>query len=169
MNTKMNQVADLLDRGPPSDPEAEAAVLASVLLRPDLFADVSKAISLSDFVDPIHIAIYTAMQSLHRRGQPIEPTLLVGELRDVGRFGTDHAKVQLADLVHLFKLYPVPSNFKHYCDRLQTISRRRSAHMSGVRLLQEAQAQDSGPAVIQRAARQAVAYRARQRRKGDRL
>jgi replicative DNA helicase len=126
-------------------------------------------LSVSDFIDPMHSAVFAAMQALHRRGQPIELTLLVGELRDAGRFSADMSGVQLADLTLLFQLYPVPANYPHYCRRLRTMSLRRDAYWRGIRLLQEAHTDDSGPKVIQRAARRAIVRRAQQRRKGDRL
>ncbi|MFA5377818.1 MAG: DnaB-like helicase C-terminal domain-containing protein [Dehalococcoidia bacterium] len=46
----------------PDAREAERAVLASVLIDPDCFAEVQSVISASDFLDPCHCQIFRAME-----------------------------------------------------------------------------------------------------------
>jgi replicative DNA helicase len=133
--------ADILDAGPPADDEAEAAVIASVLIDPRLIDDVAPLLDPHDFRCIDLRMIFEAMLSLKASGKPCDATLVVGVLRDAGQLQLDHTgdpgqgptigriKRLLDDLL------PSAAHAGHYAGRVREVSRRRSAYYRGVRLL----------------------------------
>ena len=53
-----------IDRRPPFDLQAETGVLGSIMLMPELFAEVDPILSERDFYDEGHAKIYRAMQAV---------------------------------------------------------------------------------------------------------
>lgn len=83
-----NRPADILNRQPPHDLEAELGVLGSMMLKPDVCDDLAALVRPEDFYDPAHQALYGHMQSMHSSGKRIDITLLVNELKKAGDFDT---------------------------------------------------------------------------------
>jgi DnaB-like helicase N terminal domain len=73
-----------LDSSPPNDFDAERAVVACVLLDPGRIAEVAAALEPADFAGEANRTIYETMLRLHSAGNPVDATLLVGELREAG-------------------------------------------------------------------------------------
>ncbi|MEX2303067.1 MAG: replicative DNA helicase [Bryobacterales bacterium] len=69
-----------LEKGLPSNPEAEQFVLGSVLLDETLFPQVAGSLTADDFCLEKHRRIFSRMGDLHERGERIEPLTLVNEL-----------------------------------------------------------------------------------------
>ena len=70
---------------PPHDPEAEAAVLGSLLIDPDAYFEVSEIVTTEAFYRPGHRWLYEAIQSLSARQEPPDVLAVQDELRRAGR------------------------------------------------------------------------------------
>jgi replicative DNA helicase len=68
----------------PSSPEAEEAVLGSVLIDPELLSSLSSIITASDFYELRHGHIWQAMLALYNRGDQVDNLTVVDELRKHG-------------------------------------------------------------------------------------
>jgi replicative DNA helicase len=79
---------------PASDPAAELATIASVLLDPSSFGIAAETLPGGDFFDGRHRAIWTALRRIHARGETIELVGLRAELQATGTLeragGDDH-------------------------------------------------------------------------------
>lgn len=62
----------------PASLDVESALLSRLLVQPDQIG--SLALGASDFYDPDHRDIWTAMQALHREGRPVDVTTLRAEM-----------------------------------------------------------------------------------------
>lgn len=99
----------------PHNKEAEASVLAGILLRNEALNDVVTLIDEEAFYVPGYKAVFRAMTKLHDRGQPIDPITLehqlkatdelglIGGLEGLGkladRYASSHHVAQHAELV----------------------------------------------------------------------
>jgi replicative DNA helicase len=171
------QPAELLDRGPPYDGDAERAVLAGLLLTTagavvggvaealKRFAKVAAIVRPDDFLDIVHRSIYEAMLRLYVTGRPPgDLTLLVGEMRDAEVYNAVDGP-SADTLLYLYRLHPHAVSIDYYVARLKDISRRRHARERGISLIQKSLSGDQGPSLpppaIRRATRQAVERRNR--------
>ena len=103
----------VLERGLPSVPEFEKAVLGSLLLDSDAFSLVDDLLTAEDFYSDAHRIIYTAIQRVARRGNPTDQMLvedelaLSGHLDAIGGYGTIGLLITLdassANVVHYAK------------------------------------------------------------------
>ena len=66
------------------------------------------------------------MLHLHSAGKPVDVSLLVGVLRDRGKYNAENG-VSAATLVELFRLLPLVRRLHHYVDRVAEMSQRRGA------------------------------------------
>jgi len=128
---------DLLDEPPPRDFDSEAAILGVALMYPARFAEITKALTAEDFTDEAHRTIYGAMLRLHALGRPIDPTLVVSELRDFGEYDRDKG-ITAATICNLYRLFPLQSNLQWYVGRMLEMSRRRRGLERGIKLVQAA-------------------------------
>jgi replicative DNA helicase len=71
----------------PHNKEAEAAVLAGILLRNEALNDVVTLIDEESFYIPAHKAVFRAMTKLADRGQPLDPVTLEHQLRATDELG----------------------------------------------------------------------------------
>lgn len=71
----------------PHNKEAEAAVLAGILLRNEALSDVVTLIDDEAFYVPAHQAVFRAMIKLADRGQPLDPVTLEHQLRATDELG----------------------------------------------------------------------------------
>ena len=114
---------ELFDHFPPHDLAAERAVLAVLLLDPGRIAQVAAALEPADFGNQVNRAIYKAMLHLHSAGNPIDVTLLVGELRDSGQYNAEGG-VSAATLVELFRPAPLIRELPQYLSHALEMSRQ---------------------------------------------
>lgn len=101
----------------PHEPEIEAAVLGSILLRPELIRQAD--FPSSAFYSPTHRAIYEAMLQLDEDGQPVDPRLLRALLRDA----KPDIHVRLGAL--LDGGFTRSMHFPSYCDQIRKVAYRR--------------------------------------------
>lgn len=90
---------DSSSRIPPHNLEAETSVLGSILLDNEVMTQFADSIKPEMFYRESHRKIYTAMQTLHSRGEPVDLVTLVDELR---------ARKQLEDVGGISHLAGLP-------------------------------------------------------------
>lgn len=90
----------LFDRAPPFDPEAEIAVLGSIMLLPEVIDDVALILRVDDFHDDAHRKIYRRMLAMRAVGRPIDPTLLVDALKTAGDYESIGGAAYLGKILH---------------------------------------------------------------------
>src|SRR5580765_4730432 len=76
-----NRDSDRPGRVAPSSPEAEEAVLGSILINPETLLEVAAFLQAGDFFIVRNGWIFDAMLSLHERGESIDELTLNRELR----------------------------------------------------------------------------------------
>lgn len=77
-----------MNRVPPHDLQAEAAVLGTVLVSPRVVDEVAVHLTPADFYRPAHQATYAAMLKLRSAGEPIDIVSVASEA-DAGLVGVD--------------------------------------------------------------------------------
>ena len=74
----------ILDRLPPQDLDAERAVLAGILLRPDVLDELGNILRPDDFYADAHRRIYTHLQVLYDQKRAVDMLLLLDRLKEAG-------------------------------------------------------------------------------------
>ena len=82
---KQASAAEVLQREPPFDLEAEMGVLGSILLMP-MVCDEIASLKADDFYGDANQKIYHALREMHDGGEKIDITLLVSNLRTTGEY-----------------------------------------------------------------------------------
>lgn len=96
---KREQKKILIGRQPPSDVQAEMALLGSMLLLPSCSEEISQVVQAGDFFDPAHEAIYESALALASENR-LDPALLIDELKSRGRFETAGGTAYLSKIVN---------------------------------------------------------------------
>jgi replicative DNA helicase len=96
----------------PYSPEAEAAVLGSMMLDQQALEIALGRVEMEAFYAPRHRSVYEALKELHRRGMAVDFSTLATELRRVGRLEECGG---VAGLTQLAEAVMSPANIEHYC------------------------------------------------------
>jgi replicative DNA helicase len=134
--------AELLNRQPPHDLDAEMGVLGSMLLKPDVCDDIAALIRPEDFHDPAHQLLFAHLQNMHSSGKRIDITLLVNALKKAG----DFEKIGgAAFLGQVSQAVPNAAHAAFYAKIVREKSIYRSVIDAGTRILAQAyeQSQDA--------------------------
>lgn len=83
-NRRVHNSAELLDRLPPQNLEAERGVLGSLLLMPDLCDEVAGLVRADDFYANANRILYEQILEMHSSGFGVDATLLAERLRSKG-------------------------------------------------------------------------------------
>ncbi len=94
----IENTADILQRQPPYDLEAERGVLGSILLKPDVIDEVLYVLHREDFFDEANQKLYGVMYEMHNNGKKIDAMLLVAELKSQSLFELVGGTKYLAEL-----------------------------------------------------------------------
>lgn len=89
--------AEVLQREPPYDVEAEMGVIGSVLLLPSICDEIA-SLKADDFFNDANRKIYHAMREMYDGGDKIDITLLVSRLRTAGDYEAVGGAAYLARL-----------------------------------------------------------------------
>lgn len=126
-NDSPTPTANLLERKPPSDVQAEQAVLGSAMILPELIDDLCGLIRAEDFFDPAHGEIFRHMLELYDRKQTIDLLLLAKQIGPaLERLG---GEAYLAEIAHAT---PTASNGMYYANIVREHSVRRGMIAAGV-------------------------------------
>ena len=103
---------------PPSNSEAERAVLGSILLHPtsgsgDRVMDLclTSKITPESFFDPRNKALYVTMLEMNRMSKPLDPLTLIEELTNTGKLDTIGGETYVMGLIDRV---PVAAHAEHY-------------------------------------------------------
>ena len=77
-------MAELLQRIPPHNIEAEQSVLGSMLIDAESVSEASGSLKGEDFYSDAHKEIFEAMLDIYERGEPVDLVTLTEELRQRG-------------------------------------------------------------------------------------
>jgi len=102
----------MTSRTPPASVEAERAVFGSALVRPTCVADILAELVTDDFFLPAHREIFDAVVAITRRGAPVDPLVLVEELR--ARGGLPKLENGQDYVMRLAGEVPTAENVGHY-------------------------------------------------------
>lgn len=89
--------AEILQRQPPYDLEAEMGVLGSVLILPEVCDDIA-SLKADDFYDDANRILYGHLREMYDTGEKIDITLLVSRLKTAGEFEKIGGAAYLAKL-----------------------------------------------------------------------
>lgn len=121
-----------IDRLPPQNPEAEEAVLGSLLMDPEAAGKVAVFLQPEDFYRERNGAIYRAVLSLCNRTdarEPVDFLTVSDELRRIGRYDEVGG---LAYLSHLISVVPTAVHVEHYARIVErTAVKRRLISTAG--------------------------------------
>jgi replicative DNA helicase len=99
-------------RTPPHNLEAEKSVLGAVLIKPAAFDEVATSLQVDDFFFPAHREIFDAMLALDKRRQPLDPMMVIDELKVRGML--PRLEGGEAYLLALANAVPTAENVLHY-------------------------------------------------------
>lgn len=113
--------AELFERQPPFDLDAEAGVLGSMMLLPDVIDDVALLLRPDDFYDDAHRRLYGHMLAMHDAGAKVDPVLLADRLNTAGDY---EAVGGAAFLTKIFHAVPNAAHATYYANIV------RESHLS---------------------------------------
>lgn len=113
---------------PPYSIEAEQAVLGSIMIRPDAYAEVSDILDLECFYSEKHKSIFRAITDLLGNGNPVDYLSLKNKLDEMGTLEQLGGAHYLAELVNVV---PSATNIEYYARILEKkLMMRRLIHAS---------------------------------------
>lgn len=112
-------------RVPPSDFEAEAAVLGSILIDPDRLLEVSQLVEPSDFYDKRKGQMYALLLDMDSKREPLTAEALKIRMRDANpeRFEREHSASHIAEIQDSV---PTAANAAYYAGIVSDLAARRS-------------------------------------------
>ncbi|MBA62734.1 MAG: replicative DNA helicase [Planctomycetaceae bacterium] len=134
-NNSIQQTADILQRQPPYDLEAERGVLGSILLKPDIIDEVLFVLHKEDFFDEANQKLYGVMYEMHNNAKKIDAMLLVAELKTQNIFEMIGGTKYLAELGGAV---PNAAHAVYYAEIVREKAIYRSLINVGTEILKEA-------------------------------
>ena len=131
----MKVSAEILDRRPPCNLEAERGVLGSILLLPIVCDDVALILRTEDFYDDANRILYGHLREMHDEGRQIDTTLLVERLRSKGDFERVGGAAYLAEIL---QSVPTAANATHYAEIVKAKATLRALIHSSTEILRDA-------------------------------
>jgi len=138
-----------IDRIPPSNLEAEMALLGSILVDKEMMAAVAEIVQPADFYASLHESIYLALYALYERGEPLDKVALAEELRNRGMLDKIGG---LAYLNSLMDTVPTAASAEYYARIVREKSTLRGLIHAGTQVTQLGyESEEDVPAAIDRA------------------
>lgn len=130
----MAKTADIFDRQPPCDPQAEMGVLGSIVLLPSVVTDLAPILQPEDFYDEANAKIYRHMLALHETSR-IDPTLLIDRLKTAGQY---EAVGGMAYLSKVINAVPNAAHARYYAEIVAAKALARRVIVSATEILSDA-------------------------------
>ncbi len=159
----MTSTADIIDRVPPSNLEAERGVLASMLLDSSVCDDVSGIVTADDFYADANRKLFVHVTAMHADGERVDAILLCERLRSSGDLEAIGDEGYLGEV---FQSSALAANGPHYAKIVRDKAMLRSAIHAGESILRGAYDESAAPEEILGLADKAIAE-ARDRRSGN--
>ena len=138
-----------IDRIPPSNLEAEMALLGSILVDKEMMSAVSEIVQPADFYASLHESIYLALYALYERGEPLDKVALAEELRNRGMLDKIGG---MAYLNSLMDTVPTAASAEYYARIVREKSTLRGLIHAGTKVTQLGyESEEDVPAAIDRA------------------
>ncbi|MDP9105028.1 MAG: replicative DNA helicase, partial [Candidatus Eremiobacteraeota bacterium] len=138
-----------IDRIPPSNLEAEMALLGSILVDKEMMSTVAEIVQPADFYASLHESIYLALFALYERGEPLDKVALAEELRNRGMLDKIGG---LAYLNSLMDTVPTAASAEYYARIVREKSTLRGLIHAGTQVTALGyESEDDVPAAIDRA------------------
>ena len=138
----MKPLTSIFDERPPANPEAEAWVVGSILLKPGILDDLG-FLQPGDFHDATLSKVFGWLHDRHRRNEPIDIGLLKGH------FDTDDWAARIAEIV---QAVPMAAHAPHYARIVARLAKFRQLREIGIQTLTDAHAAEGEPdEVLERA------------------
>jgi len=134
--------AELLDRTPPHNLEAERGVLGSVLLDTELLDDLALLLRPEDFYSDAHDKLFRHLLAVHEQGRRADVTLVAEHLRTAGELEVIGG---LAYLLDIAQSVPHAANARFYADIVLAKSTQRALIKAGTEILRDAYDPTSDP------------------------
>jgi replicative DNA helicase len=117
---------ELIDKVPPNNLNAERALLASIMLKPDIATDIFEILTFEDFYLKTHKTIFKSMEELYDQGKPLDIVTLSDYLQTNS---TLEEVGGIAFLNELIDFIPTSANAVHYANivKNKSIARRTIA------------------------------------------
>ncbi len=163
-STPVRNAADLVDRQPPRNMEAERAVLGSILLMPDVCDDVALIVRPEDFYDPSHQLLYGHLRTMHDDNKRIDLTLLHDRLKSSGDLEQIGGRAFLAEL---YQSVPTAAHAVYYAQIVRDKSTLRSLIHTSTEILRDSYDESIDPREMLSRAEQKVFSILDQRGSGD--
>jgi replicative DNA helicase len=143
------QFVSPIDRIPPSNLEAEMALLGSILVDKEMMSTVSEIVQPSDFYASLHESIFLALFALYERGEPLDKVSLAEELKNRGMLDKIGG---MAYLNSLMDTVPTAASAEYYARIVREKSSLRGLIHAGTRITQFGyESEEDVPAAIDRA------------------
>ncbi len=138
-----------VDRIPPSNVEAEMALLGSILVDKEMMSTVGEIVLPGDFHAPLHETIYLALVALYERGEPLDKVSLAEELRTRGLLDKVGG---IAYLSSLMDTVPTAASAEYYARIVREKASLRGLIHAGTQITQIGfEAEDDVPGAMDRA------------------
>lgn len=86
-------------RGLPNNTEAEATVLAAMLLSPEIVTEASSQLMASDFYRPAHRTLFQAMVDMNERNIPVDSISVIDYLTSIDKLAAVGGEAYILELV----------------------------------------------------------------------
>lgn len=138
-----------VDRIPPSNLEAEMALLGSILVDKEMMSTVSEIVQPADFYASLHETVYLALYALYERGEPLDKVALAEELKNRGMLDKIGG---IAYLNSLMDTVPTAASAEYYARIVREKSTLRGLIHAGTKVTQLGyESEEDVPAAIDRA------------------
>lgn len=140
----MTTPTELLDRRPPSDPQAERWILGSMILRPSVIDELGSTLRASDFSVDANQRIYTALLDMRDRRAAIDIGLLERRLKATGQHEVIGGTAYLAELMEV----PHTRHASYYAKIVREKAAKRAVIQAGLDMIQDGYTSEDTPTEI---------------------
>ncbi len=115
--------------------DAEISVIGACLLDTDAAIQASSRLTVNDFTNKNHRAVWSAIQTLSARNEPIDPVTLAAEIEKQGQLSNIGGRAYLAGLA---AEVPTAGNVNFYINLVRDCTKRRDLCQVGRKIASEA-------------------------------
>lgn len=126
---------NLIDKVPPQDLDAEAAILGAILLHPEAADEVAQSLKPDMFYKKANSLIYETLLTLRNQGKPLDQIILKGELQTRGLLEEVGGVSYIAELVDAV---PSAANAAYYANIVSEKSLLRNLISTSAEIQNEA-------------------------------
>jgi len=131
---RLSDIYEWLGIAPPSDLEAEQAVIGAILLEAEAIDVVRETLQGGEFLDGANKRIFRAMVKVVESGDPLDLVSLASSLKDSKEIDS------IGGIMHLSRLansVPTAANVGYYADRVMEVFLRREAIETAAEVLKQ--------------------------------